>query len=329
MEVLLTSPWIPPEWIAAHGLQPRGACAPGHLKPHGQGLGAGVCAFAQAVLKTAERNQRFIIFSTHCDQLRRSFDALGAGLSQRSFLFNLPSTCEAALPEKIFRVELERLGRYLTELGGRPPAETELLRTMEHYAGARKWLLDAAGSCPAEVYSEALAQFHWDGSAQPPAPAREAPPAKVPLALVGGPLPVADREWFRVLEEAGGQVVLDGTEWGERSLLPGAMPEGTSSSNRSESALGKLAHRYAATITDVFQRPNSRLYQWLKERLKARRVRGILLWHFVGCDLWRAEASTLRETFRLPVLLVEADECGACANRTAGRIQAFVESICA
>ena len=37
-------------------------------------------------------------------------------------------------------------------------------------------------------------------------------------------------------------------------------------------------------------------------------MRGIVLWHFTGCDLWRAEAQTLREAFGLPVLLLEAAE---------------------
>jgi hypothetical protein len=51
-----------------------------------------------------------------------------------------------------------------------------------------------------------------------------------------------------------------------------------------------------------------------------------VLWVHTGCDLWRAEAQTLRETFRLPVLLLEADEMSGGSPREANRIQAFVET---
>jgi hypothetical protein len=60
-------------------------------------------------------------------------------------------------------------------------------------------------------------------------------------------------------------------------------------------------------------------------RLTARQVRGIVLWHYVGCDLWRAEAQPMREAFGLPVLLLDADE--AAPNRNTGRLEAFLESL--
>jgi benzoyl-CoA reductase/2-hydroxyglutaryl-CoA dehydratase subunit BcrC/BadD/HgdB len=88
-----------------------------------------------------------------------------------------------------------------------------------------------------------------------------------------------------------------------------------------------LARGYFENITDVFQRPNTRLYSWLRTRLLSRKVRGILLWHFTGCDLWRAEAPHLREAFRLPVLLLEAGEVQGASPRDTGRLQAFVETL--
>jgi hypothetical protein len=56
-------------------------------------------------------------------------------------------------------------------------------------------------------------------------------------------------------------------------------------------------------------------------------VRGIVLWHFTGCDLWRAEAQTFRETFGLPVLLLEASGEPGAAPREINRLQAFVETL--
>ena len=88
-----------------------------------------------------------------------------------------------------------------------------------------------------------------------------------------------------------------------------------------------LTRSFLDNCVDVFQRPNTRLYDWLRERLTARKVRGIVLWHYVGCDLWRAEAQPLRETFGLPVLLLDVNEAAGDALRQSGRIQAFLEAL--
>ena len=75
MLVFYTSPWVPPEFIKAHGLEPRGvwfASEPKQLP-----LAAGACAFAQAVVRLAENQaDSAFVFSTHCDQLRRGFDVV-------------------------------------------------------------------------------------------------------------------------------------------------------------------------------------------------------------------------------------------------------------
>jgi len=130
-------------------------------------------------------------------------------------------------------------------------------------------------------------------------------------------------------------VVLNATDSGERGLLPTAGGEmgapgaarALTSSLMQSSPAELLARRYLDGCVDVFQRPNTRLYSWLRERLAARKVRGIMLWHFVGCDLWRAEAQSLREAFGLPLLLLEADEAHGNAPRQTGRIEAFLEAL--
>ncbi len=124
------------------------------------------------------------------------------------------------------------------------------------------------------------------------------------------------------IERAGGRVVLNATEAGERSLWS------TPPLDQAQSDVGALAlltRSYLANCVDVFQRPNTRLYDWLRPRLSARQVRGIVLWHYIACDLWRAEAQPMREAFGLPVLLLDADE--AAPNRSAGRLEAFLESL--
>jgi benzoyl-CoA reductase/2-hydroxyglutaryl-CoA dehydratase subunit BcrC/BadD/HgdB len=115
--------------------------------------------------------------------------------------------------------------------------------------------------------------------------------------------------------------VLNATKTGERSLSPSFVFAADTN------PFDALIHGYCDHLVDVFQRPNTRLYSWLKPRLASRQVRGIVLWHFTGCDLWRAEAQTLRESFGLPVLLLEASEEPGNTPRELTRLQAFVETL--
>ena len=47
----------------------------------------------------------------------------------------------------------------------------------------------------------------------------------------------------------------------------------------------------------------------------------------MGCDLWRAEAESLREAFSLPLLVLESHDMRSIAPREAHRLQAFIESL--
>jgi len=377
MQVFHTSPWVPPEWIKAHGLEPRGVWLAQDFACEPLPLAAGVCAFANAAVRLAEQqNQSAMIFTTHCDQLRRGFDAVatpptnldapescrrfplspsdsprcravaaggeragvrgpsspavsgpqcapkGRGFLSRLFLFNLPVTWQTPVAERIFCDELRRLGQFLIGLGGHAPTTGDLVEIMAQYSEGRRRLLAVAPWCPARAYAEAVARFHLDGSVHLPPEAgdRTASGAdSVPLAVVGGPLPQAQLPLLDAIEKAGGRVVLNATEAGERSLWS-APPLG-----QAQLDLARLARGWLANCVDVFQRPNTRLYDWLRERLTARKVRGIVLWHYVGCDLWRAEAQPMRAAFGLPVLLLDADE--AMPQRNTGRLEAFLESL--
>jgi benzoyl-CoA reductase/2-hydroxyglutaryl-CoA dehydratase subunit BcrC/BadD/HgdB len=377
MQVFYTSPWVPPEWIKAHGLEPRGIWFSEDFTLESLPLAAGVCSFANAVVRFAEKQTASaLVFTTHCDQLRRGFDSVAGSASSRVFLFNLPVTWQTPVAQRIFASELERLGHFLVTLGGRSPSSEAFLQILAESNRVRARLLGAAASCPARQYAEAIARFHWDGSiSQPPAAEHTCPQPRqvrpsaasqrssdptlypagaaegrrapdlnaIPVALVGGPLPRSQWHVLDVIESAGGRVVLNATEAGERSLWSAAnaqvsdRPGGqggrettsglSAASAGSEPALQAITHAYLDRYVDVFQRPNSRLYDWLKQRLSSRRVRGIILWQYVGCDLWRAEAQSLRDAFGLPVLLLEADEAVSDSLRQSGRIQAFLESL--
>lgn len=293
MLVFLTSPWIPAEWIRAHGLEARGIWQ--NLRQEAPPLSAGVCAFAEQVVHFAETQpDSAVIFTTACDQMRRGFDAATFHGQPRAFLFNLPAT-QTPAAKQIYRAELERLGQFLVILGGSAPTHEILRCEMLQADETRRRALEATPSA--------------------------APENQVPLALVGGPLLASHRKLLDEIEAAGGCVVLNATENGERSLCL------QFNLNADGNPFDALVAGYFENIADVFQRPNTRLYSWLKLRLISRGVRGIVLWHFTGCDLWRAEVQTLREAFALPVLLLEADEATGVSPRDVNRLQAFVETL--
>jgi benzoyl-CoA reductase/2-hydroxyglutaryl-CoA dehydratase subunit BcrC/BadD/HgdB len=330
MELFHASPWVPTEWIKAHGVEPRGLWYSDELNLGATRSSAGTCAFAQAVVRFAETHpERAVLLTTHCDQLRRGFDTLAGSLPDRAFLFNLPATWQSSVAERLYDCELERLSRFLVALGGHPPTAEALGETIDAYARARKRVLAQAEICPARGYAEAIARFHWDG---PPASMAEecaAPDSAIPIALLGGPLPRAQWHLIEVIERTGARVALNGTEAGERSLWTGLSSEIQANPGAGSVSSMRLwlARSYVRNCVDVFQRPNTRLYAWLKERLAARAVRGIVLWHYVGCDLWRAEAQSLREAFGLPLLLLDAGDAPPTSARDNGRVEAFVESL--
>ncbi len=327
-EVLLASPWIPAEWVKAHGLQPRAHLCASQFRTSVAPLGAGICAFAQDTLTAAERpDAPAFVFTTHCDQLRRAFDSLSPAVQRRCFLFNLPVTVGSTIVQDIFRDELGRLGKFLGGLGGQTPDPMELRAQIERYDACRARLRDNARWQTGRNYAQALARFHSEGptgtDAVDPAPTLA---KAIRLAVVGGPLTHDDLIW-RQLESAGAEVVLNGTEWGERGLGQPTGRHPPACNDRRSLFLDGLAASFSEGCVDVFQRPNRRLYEWLESRLVERKAQGIILWHFFGCDLWRAEAQTLRERFGLPLLLLEADASGSGAERNANRIQAFVEAL--
>ena len=119
--------------------------------------------------------------------------------------------------------------------------------------------------------------------------------------------------------------MLNATEAGERSVW-NTHPPGSGFPD-ANALLDALAQEYLDHCVDVFQRPNTSLYEWLTRHLQIRKPRAIILWHYTGCDLWSAEAHTLRETLGLPVLLLEADHAASLTLRDRSRLEAFVESL--
>ena len=293
--VIYSSPFVPAEWIAAHDVRPSRvmprSCAKTSIASEG------LCAYTRAFLNEPARTPEAsgIIFTTDCDQMRRASELASGDAGHPVFLMNVPTTWQTPAAQKMYMSEVRRLGKFLVRIGGRDPTDHELALVMLEYDIARSALRSARGRLSPRRFSEAIAEFHRNGGFDVDACETDLPARGIPIALVGGPLLEQQFELFDVIEEAGGNVVLDATTTGERTLAG-------SFDRRSiqEDPFTTLATAYFGHIPDAFQRPNSRLYTWLKEEIAKRGVKGILFKRFTWCDTWHAEVQRMKEWSNLP-----------------------------
>ena len=319
--ILYTSPHVPPEWIAAHD------CAPCRITPEsGVGTvysGMGVCPYAAAVMRIVKEqpDAAAVVLTTACDQVRRQSELLAEVSNRPVFLMHVPTSEESPTARPLYRDEILSMRRILEHCGGTPPEAAYLAETMAHYETARERLRAAREWLGGRAFSQAIMRFHYGDWSVLDAPCAEQEALSgVPLALAGGPLRPSDVCLFNEIEAAGGQVALDATTTGERSL-----PAPFDSRILRESPLEALLKAYF-NIPDAFQRPNTGLYAWLRAAIAERGIRGIILRHYVWCDTWHIEAARMEEATALPVLRLDVGEEEDSA-RQAGRILAFLEMV--
>ena len=210
LTVVYVCPFVPPEWIAAHGLRPEriipglGACAAGGGS---MPASAGVCPYARSFVNAAavaDRQADAVVFTTVCDQMRRAAEVFSTLSDRPVFLMNVPSTWQTPAAMQLYVDELRRLGRFLARLGGKAPNDEQLAAVMLAYDADR-----AAHRFPLRVSASPRLRVFPDAAA-----------ASVPLAVVGGPLAAGQEELLDMIEQFGGHVVLDATEGGELTLPP-------------------------------------------------------------------------------------------------------------
>lgn len=157
-----------------------------------------MCAYAQAFADTAAREDdaAAIVVTTICDQMRRSAEKIAAKTTTPVFLMNVPHTWQNPGSHKLYRNELERLGRFLVSLGGEPASNDGLVGVMKGFDETRACVCESRPLLTARHYSESIASFNHDPSAyvvvsSGSGPA--APAAGALVAVVGGPL-MGDRK---------------------------------------------------------------------------------------------------------------------------------------
>lgn len=322
--VLFTCPYIPPEWITACGFKPS-RILPQTIALATQTPAEGICPYTRGFIDEVKTHPdaRAIIVTSACDQMRRAGEWIDRDSGLPVFLMTMPSTWETENACNLYLAELERLERYLKRLGGDSLSTVPLSSIMELYHDSRETLRSSRQSLTPRQFSEAIATFNRNGSMEFLVERPSPPKTGCPIALVGGPLTQTGFAVFDLIERLGGYVALDATESGEISLPAPFDPK-----RFKTDPLAMLVDAYFGSIPGIFRRPNSRLFQWLKEKIEERGVRGILVWRYLWCDLWNAEVSRLKESTGLPVseLVVENDFDPTAIDGVSTRIQALLET---
>jgi len=325
--VIYTCPYVPAEWIAAHGLRPSRLLLDYVDSAFMFIRTEGVCPFVRSLISEVMKNKNAagIITTTVCDQMRRAFDIIVRKCELPAFLMNVPNTWQDLESQKLYVDELKRLSRFFVRLGGKSPQNNTLTKTMLEYETARKSILTMRELLSSRQYAEAIASFGRDGPDKiiDSTTVMKLPNNTIPLAMIGGPLMKQDFVLFDMIEQSGGRIVLNATKTGERgfcSLFDHRRLQ--------HDPLLELAEGYFGGIQDASRRPNSELYKWLQQELAERHVRGIIFHRYLWCDMWHAELRGLKDWTDLPVLDIDATGDNETDDyRTENRIRAFLEML--
>lgn len=330
--VAYSCPFVPPEWIAAHGLRPTLLVPESLGVDAAAGPTAGVCSFARAAAHAAMMQDGIdaYVATSICDQRRRATELAARRSDKPVFMMHVPAACRTTGSRDLYLAELRRLGQFLVHLGGRAPARDELVWQMSTYSRARATLAHMAEGRSAREVALSFWKLGEDGPTAEQSPPwvlqhdrPQASPAGVPILLLGGPLMRDGLALLDVLEQSGARVAVNATENGPASI---AAPFRPMRSKRSP--LGELARAYYDHIAHPFSRPNVRLYEWLAGALASSRARGILFVRYVWCDLWHAELARLKQWSPVPVVDVDlAAGEDAAGARLKGRVQALMEML--
>lgn len=316
---------MPAEWIAAHGLKPAKHIPSGVGEPGTAFSGQGICSYTSAFLEetVSEAEYHAVIVTSLCDQMRRAIERIDG---KPAFCLNLPATWKTESAKRLYLGELERLGRFLVDLGGQVPSKGHLARIAREIDERRRSLRRRQGKLSARAFAEAVNSVHFttysfsDGQGTARTSGMDGNDKHIPIAIVGGALPTSLYGLYDLIESEQGRVALDANENGEIALSP-RLDE----SRLGHAPLAAVASAYFDHIPGAFRRPNSLLYDWLDRELPARNIRAILFISHTWCDLWQAEAHRMKERYGLPFLSIRFVPDAGFQERIRSQVQAFLE----
>ena len=323
--VAVSSPFVPPEWIAAHGLEPVRLYPRGGDADAWDGPQTGLCPYARATAGAVLGGRAFAaaVLTTTCDQMRRSAEWLAARAGRPVFLLNVPATWQTATAARLYVDELRRLGRFLVGVGGKAPSRDGLCAALEAWDGARSALRGALGTLPPRDASAAVARLAPAAVPDGKVSGGWRPRSdRIPVAVVGGPRMAGDTRLVDAVESTGGEVILDGTASG-----PLTLPAAFDRRRLRDDPVLELADAYFGTIPAVFRRPNGALFDALARALADAGARGAIVWRYLWCDAWAAAVPVLREQIGVPVLDLGGTDPDDPPGRLGERAEAFMEML--
>ncbi len=315
--VAYASPFVPPEWIASHALDPV------RIWPSAasRGARAGICPYAWGWVEDVLQQPSWagVVVTATCDQMRRSADAIAQLSDHALCLLHVPCKVSSSASVDYFGAELQRLGRVLVDWGGQAPTPDRLRDTMGQYDQQRRVLRTLRGQRSARDLCHA---YRSQGTV-PCAPPGETKSRPYRLGLVGSPLTWNALSLLEALEDADASLVFDATENGEGGLCAPFDRD-----RLSKTPFAELVQVYYESIHAINRRPNTAYFDWLQQQLATSRLHGLIVHRQPWCDLWHAELPRLRSLSPVPVLDLESS--GMTSGREARlvtRIQAFVETL--
>ena len=132
-KVVYSSPFVPAEWIAAHGLVPCRLVPAGSRPAEPAGDRPGLCAYLRMFLDEAAavEDACAMVLTTSCDQMRRAVDPTDVHDGLPVFVMDVPATWQTVTAHQTYQAELQRLSRFLTLHGGRTPSDDEFAAVIE------------------------------------------------------------------------------------------------------------------------------------------------------------------------------------------------------
>ena len=94
-----------------------------------------------------------------------------------------------------------------------------------------------------------------------------------------------------------------------------------------DSVIETLARSTFRSAPCIRRRPNDQVYEQLAETVNKTAAAGIILKTLPFCDLWYSEKERMKQTFPVPLLVLDSGYGEGVQNKNTGRIEAFVESL--
>lgn len=262
-----------------------------------------------------------------CDQMRRGMEVIARQLGKDVHPIQVPAT---RTPEAAayFALQVKRFVADIEALHGITFCDEHALRWQHAEEKAAAVLARAARSgsiSPLDLH----ALFHLFFIARPfgladffeelLAAAGDFTP-KLKVLLTGSPLTAEDTPLLEELEARGiGVIPLNCT--GLNAVEYRGNVSGEDDLVRS---LALSAFHLPACIR---ARPNSGVYDRIREAIRTTGASGLIVKCLKFCDLWYTERERMRNSFDLPVLVFDSDYAAGGRERLATRIEAFMEML--